>query len=108
MRKKIMIIFIMIIFITSVTETTTVFASNPFTTGQCTWWAYKRWTALLGYEPSVISGNAGGWYANAAGKFDRGSTPVVGAIACWNNGFGDDTGHVAIVEAVYSDHIHIS
>ena len=84
-------------------------ASNPFSQGQCTWWAFQRLTQLYGHEPPVISGNAGGWYDNCtAAGLSRGSQPQVGAIACWNNGLGNDTGHVAIVEAVYSDHIHIS
>ena len=84
-------------------------ASNPFSRGQCTWWAYERLTQMNGKEPPVISGNAGGWYNNClAAGLTRGSTPTVGAIACWNNGQGNDSGHVAIVEAVYSDHIHIS
>ena len=90
-------------------ENTSVNASNPFSTGQCTWWAYKRWTELLGYAPAVISGNAGGWYANSAAKgYSRGSTPAVGAIACWNDGFGNDSGHVAIVEAVTDSSITVS
>ena len=84
-------------------------AANPFSTGQCTWWAYKRWTQLLGYEPQFIRGNAGGWYNNCtAAGFERGSEPRVGAIACWNNGYGDDTGHVAIVEEVNSSSIKVS
>ena len=84
-------------------------AANPFSTGQCTWWAYKRWTQLLGYEPQFIRGNAGGWYNNCtAAGFERGSEPRVGAIACWNNGYGDDTGHVAIVEEVNSNSIKVS
>ena len=84
-------------------------AANPFSTGQCTWWAYKRWTQLLGYEPQFIRGNAGGWYDNCtAAGFEHGSEPRVGAIACWNNGYGDDTGHVAIVEEVNSSSIKVS
>jgi len=87
----------------------TALADNPYSTGQCTWYVYKKWTELLGYEPAVLPGNAGGWYANAPAKgFSVGSTPAVGAIACWNNGFGDDTGHVAIVESVNADSISIS
>ena len=86
-----------------------VYAANPFSQGQCTWWAYERWTQLLGYEPQYIKGNAGGWYDNCVqAGFSRGSEPRVGAIACWNNGFGDDTGHVAIVEAVTSEYISVS
>lgn len=84
-------------------------SSNPFSTGQCTWWAYRRWSELLGYNPNVIRGNAGGWYDNCtAAGFQRGAKPAVGAIVCWNNGNGDDTGHVAVVESISSSSITVS
>lgn len=84
-------------------------AANTYSEGQCTWYAFKRWTELLGKEPPHIYGNAGCWYDEAP-KYglSRGSEPQVGAIACWNNGYGDDTGHVAIVEQVNSNSIKIS
>ena len=86
-----------------------VHAANPYSQGQCTWWAYERLTQMCGAEPGVIRGNAGGWYDNCVSSgYSRGAEPRVGAIVCWNNGFGNDTGHVAVVEAVYSDHITIS
>ncbi len=108
MRKRILSLFVVMVMALSLMQIE-VFANNPFSTGQCTWYAYKRWTELLGYEPAVISGNAGGWYDNAQKKgYSVGSVPKVGAIVCWNNGFGDDTGHVAIVESVNSDSIYIS
>ena len=108
MRKRILSLFVVMVMALSLMQIE-VLANNPFSTGQCTWYAYKRWTELLGYEPTVISGNAGGWYDNAQKKgYSVGSVPKVGAIVCWNNGFGDDTGHVAIVESINSDSIYIS
>ena len=88
----------------------TAFAwSNPYSRGQCTWYAYQRWGELMGCQPPTIAGNAGGWYDNAASKgLERGNVPRVGAIACWNNGTGTDAGHVAIVEEVTSSYIKVS
>lgn len=92
-----------------VMTSSTAFAANPFSKGQCTWYAYQNWTERLGYEPKVIRGNAGSWYDNCVSKgYARGTTPKVGAIACWNNGYGDSTGHVAIVDEVASDYIVVS
>ena len=107
--NKNIICFLLVLSIVITAFPISAMASNPFSTGQCTWWAYRRITEMSGKEPPVIRGNAGGWYDNClSAGLTRGSTPVVGAIACWNNGFGNDTGHVAVVEAVYGDHIHIS
>ena len=109
MKKRFMAWLLTLAMLLTVFSPLSAMASNPFSTGQCTWWAYKRWTQLLGYEPQFIRGNAGGWYDNCtAAGFERGSEPRVGAIACWNNGYGDDTGHVAIVEEVNSSSIKVS
>ena len=72
---------------------TTNASSSPV--GECTWgaktlapWAGDYW------------GNGGQWAASAAAAgFRTGSTPQVGAIACWNDG---GYGHVAVVTAVES------
>lgn len=46
-------------------------------------------------------GDAQTWYNNASNRWGKGSTPKLGAIACWGaNGLG---GHVAIVEAINGD-----
>ena len=109
MKKRFMAWLLTLAMLLTVFSPLSAMAANPFSTGQCTWWAYKRWTQLLGYEPQFIRGNAGGWYNNCtAAGFERGSEPRVGAIACWNNGYGDDTGHVAIVEEVNSSSIKVS
>ena len=52
----------------------------------------------LGQE--TIGGNGAQWATSAAAAgFRTGSTPQVGAIACWNDG---GYGHVAVVTAVSS------
>ena len=81
---------------TTVTQRPT-YSSNAssYPTGQCTWgaktlapWAGDYW------------GNGGQWATSAAAAgFRTGSTPQVGAIACWDDG---GYGHVAVVTAVES------
>ena len=79
----------------TITPTANYSGANTYPVGQCTWgakvlapWAGNYW------------GNGGQWAASAAAAgFRTGSTPVVGAIACWNDG---GYGHVAVVTAVES------
>ena len=69
--------------------------ASSYPTGECTWgaktlapWAGDYW------------GNGAQWATSAAAAgFRTGSTPQVGAIACWNDG---GYGHVAVVKAVSS------
>lgn len=69
--------------------------ASSYPTGECTWgaktlapWAGDYW------------GNGAQWATSAAAAgFRTGSTPQVGAIACWNDG---GYGHVAVVTAVSS------
>ena len=69
--------------------------ASSYATGECTWgaktlapWAGDYW------------GNGAQWATSAAAAgFRTGSTPQVGAIACWNDG---GYGHVAVVTAVSS------
>lgn len=69
--------------------------ASSYPTGECTWgaktlapWAGDYW------------GNGAQWATSAAAAgFRTGSTPQVGAIACWNDG---GYGHVAVVTAVDS------
>ena len=86
------------------TPTVTSTASRPryntdassYPMGECTWgaktlapWAGDYW------------GNGAQWATSAAAAgFRTGSTPQVGAIACWNDGV---YGHVAVVTAVESN-----
>ena len=70
--------------------------ASSYPTGECTWgaktlapWAGDYW------------GNGAQWATSAAAAgFKTGSTPQVGAIACWNDG---GYGHVAVVTAVESN-----
>ena len=81
----------------TVTRTRPTYSSNAssYPTGECTWgaktlapWAGDYW------------GNGAQWATSAAAAgFRTGSTPQVGAIACWNDG---GYGHVAVVTAVSS------
>ena len=69
--------------------------ASSYPVGECTWgvktlapWAGDYW------------GNGAQWATSAtAAGFRTGSTPQVGAIACWNDG---GYGHVAVVTAVES------
>ncbi len=64
--------------------------------GQCTWAVQK----LTGWAGDWW-GNAADWAANAAREgYQTGTTPVVGAIAVWDDGA---YGHVAYVSDVQSD-----
>ena len=70
--------------------------ASSYPIGECTWgvktlapWAGDYW------------GNGAQWATSAAAAgFRTGSTPQVGAIACWNDG---GYGHVAVVTAVESN-----
>ena len=70
--------------------------ASSYPMGECTWgaktlapWAGDYW------------GNGAQWATSAAAAgFRTGSTPQVGAIACWNDG---TYGHVAVVTAVESN-----
>ncbi|MBN8807942.1 MAG: CHAP domain-containing protein [Sphingomonas sp.] len=50
-----------------------------------------------------IFGNANTWWSQAAGKYDRGQTPEVGAVLSFRSTGHMRLGHVATVTAVVSD-----
>lgn len=88
----------------TVTPTVTSTASRPryntdassYPMGECTWGA-KTLAPWVG----DYWGNGAQWATSAAAAgFRIGSTPQVGAIACWNDGA---YGHVAVVTAVESN-----
>ncbi len=64
----------------------------------CVAYAYGRIYEMNGEAPLITHGSAGDWYGmnKAAGYYDYGSEPKVGAVACWS-------GHVAIVEKVHKN-----
>ncbi len=69
----------------------------------CTAYAYGRAYEILGTEPKLSWGSAGLWFDYNASNhyYNYGSTPKVGAIACWN--YGGSGGHVAVVEKIDSN-----
>lgn len=64
----------------------------------CVAYAYGRIYEMNGEKPLIDHGSAGDWYFinKRNGYYPYGSTPKVGAVACWSR-------HVAIVEAVNAD-----
>lgn len=83
----------------------------PSAKGNCTWYAWGRAHELTGTKPQPgLTGNAYTWWNGAAGKYSRGSTPKVGAIAVWksNMPYSGGCGHVAIVEKIENGKVYIS
>ena len=54
-------------------------------------------------RPTLSTGNAEDWYEYTADGYQRGSTPQLGAVACWADGPYSGDGHVAIVEQINAD-----
>ena len=83
---------------------------HQFFAGYCTWYVARKWKNDLG---SLItwSGDGGAWYVNAEAEGRKVSLDardaVPGAIMVWTRG-GYGKGHVAFVESVEEDGIHIS
>lgn len=50
-----------------------------------------------------IRGNANTWWSQAAGRYDRGTTPRVGAVLAMSSSRRMPLGHVAMVSRVVSD-----
>lgn len=85
-----------------------VFYKYGYGMPNCTAYAYGRAYEILGSEPKLSWNNAEQWYGynKSNGYYKYGSTPKVGAIACWSyNGGG---GHVAVVEKVENGQITLS
>lgn len=51
----------------------------------------------------AIRGNAGTWWGKAAGEYDRGHTPKVGAVMAFTSTRKLPMGHVAVVSEVVSE-----
>ena len=64
----------------------------------CVAYAYGRVYEMNGEAPLINHGSAGDWWFinKSNGYYAYGSTPKVGAVACWS-------GHVAVVEKVNKD-----
>lgn len=93
------------------TDNAYYYAANPFYQSgygmpNCTCYAWGRAYELLGGRPNLSTGNANSfWGTNInRGAFASGSSPRLGAIACW----GNDYGHVAVVEKIEGNVVTIS
>lgn len=81
-------------------------SGNAYVPGQCTWYAYNRRKEMGIGTPSFL-GNGGEWYLTAPSyglRVDH--VPQVGAALSFvpgQDGADGTYGHVAVVEAVYSD-----
>lgn len=65
----------------------------------CTGYVHGRWLEL-GVNPVNLSlANARYYWYNQGDGYQRGQTPQLGAVACWDGG-SDGAGHVAIVEEI--------
>lgn len=66
----------------------------------CVGYAWGRAYEIMGTRPSLSCDDAGTWYTYNDG-YERGQTPKLGAIVCWQEpGY---YGHVAVVEAIHED-----
>ncbi len=71
----------------------------------CVGYAWGSAYEMMGSRPKLSRRNAKEWYGYTADGYSRGQTPKIGAVACWGGG---QYGHVAIVTAIYSDHIDVA
>lgn len=85
---------------------------NPFTVGQCTWFAWSRFYQVYGYD----SGARGNGKMNAfeivqhhKDSFQLSSTPAAGAVFSLNkNTLYPQYGHVGFIEAYDGEYVWIS
>ena len=84
-----------------------VFQKYGYGLPNCTAYAYGRAYEILGTTPKLSWNGAGQWYGyNQTNKYyNYGSTPKIGAIACWCYSGG---GHVAVVEKIENGKITLS
>ena len=75
----------------------------------CTAYAWSRFWAICNptsqtdRRPTLSIRNACYWYGNTQDGYERGQTPKLGAVACWET-IGDfEPGHVGIVEEIRPD-----
>lgn len=84
-----------------------VFYKYGYGMPNCTSYAYGRAYELLKAEPKLSCNGAGSWYSYNKNNsyYSYGSTPKLGAIACWSYSGG---GHVAVVEKIENGKITLS
>lgn len=76
----------------------------------CTNYVYGRAWEILGTKPNLVFGdNAGAWWEinKKENRYPYGSTPKLGAIACWGKS-GSTLGHVAVVESISGSSLTLS
>lgn len=78
-----------------------MFKKHPDNYGNCTHYAYSRFSEILGKESKLPSGNAGTWYDKVT-NYKKGKTPKVGAIIEYKHKTKSG-GHVAVVEEIKSN-----
>lgn len=90
------------------------YSRNPFYLAgyglpNCTCYAFGRWWEIADVNndysnyPALSTGNAEDWYGYTQDGYERGSTPRLGAVACWADGPFSGDGHVAVVEEIDPD-----
>lgn len=79
-----------------------IYYASGYGLPNCTCYAYGRYAEIHGEFAALPSGDGGQWYDAAIG-FNRGSTPKLGAIACYKSRSGQYAGHVAVVEVINDD-----
>lgn len=80
------------------------YSKNEKLVGQCTWYAFGRFSEILGGQCKLDNANAKNWYNQEVG-YKKGNTPKLGAIICFG---GTKYGHVAVVEEIGDDYIMTS
>ena len=87
------------------------YSANPFYQSgygmpNCTCYAWGRFYEISGSRPKLSLSDAENWYSYND-EYERGSTPRLGAVACWRRGRvgtdGDGAGHVSVVEKINTD-----
>lgn len=90
------------------------YSSNPFYNAgygmpNCTCYAWGRFWEIADpnneyiHRPTLSTGNAEDWYPHTSDGYSRGSTPALGAIACYADGNFSGLGHVCVVEYIDYD-----
>lgn len=81
--------------------------NSPSVLPNCTGYAWGRFLEIHGGTTCNLSmHNAEEWFGNTSDGYQRGQTPMLGAVICWRKGAigrNDGAGHVAIVEQINPD-----
>lgn len=85
---------------------------NPFQ-GQwllpnCTNYAFGRVIELGAENVTLSRSDAGDWYGYTQDGYERGQTPRLGAVGCWQSPTSIGRGHVAVVEAIEGTRVTFS